>query len=89
MARTKDSKNNKTYHFVVYYKHDPDDESEEPKKKYYMKTEDISQDFGICRSTIYNYYTNVNNKKKNKVIQSIEKLAEPVQKYKKIEVVFD
>ena len=33
-----------------------------------MKTEDISADFGICRSTIYNYYTNVNNKKKNKAI---------------------
>jgi|TARA_R100001594_G_scaffold5144_1_gene16506 hypothetical protein len=87
MGRTKDSKNNKTYHFVVYYKCDPDEE--EIHKKYYMKTEDITEDFGICRSTIYNYYTNVNNKKKNKAIQSIEKLSTPVQKYKKIEVVFD
>jgi len=56
-----------------------------------MRTEDITSDFGICRSTIYNYYTKVygENKKKNKVIQSIEKLSTPLQKYKKIEVVFD
>lgn len=91
MPRTKDAKNGKTYHFVVWYKENPEDEEEEPKKKYYMRTEDITADFGICRSTIYNYYTKVygENKRKNKTIQSIEKLSTPLQKYKKIEVVFD
>ena len=45
MPRTKDAKNGKTYHFVVWYKENPADEEEEPKKKYYMRTEDITADF--------------------------------------------
>ena len=90
MPRTKDSTNESNYHFLVYYKEDPNSD-EEARKKYYKTTNDISEDFGISRSTIYNYYTKVidPSKKRNKSIQRIEKLSTPLPIYKKILVSFD
>ena len=90
MPRTRESCNESNYHFLVYYKEDPNS-NEEAKKKYYKTTNDISTDFGISRSTIYNYYTKVldPSKKRNKTIQRIEKLATPLPIYKKIMVNFD
>jgi hypothetical protein len=90
MPRTKESINSSNYHFVVWYKANPETD-EEPKRKYYMTTNDITSDFGICRSTVYNYYTKVYNydNKKNKTIIKIDKLITPIPVYKKIMVSFD
>ena len=90
MPRTKDSANESNYHFLVYYKEDPESD-EEDRKKYYKTNSDIRKEFGISRSTIYNYYTKVidPSKKRNKSIQRIEKLSTPLPIYKKIMVDFD
>lgn len=90
MPRTKNSKNSNNYHFIVWYKDDPDDET--PQKKYFKTTKEITEEFGVCRSTIYNYYTKVyslDSKKKNKIITGIDKLSTPIPIYKKILVEFD
>tara|TARA_R110002126_G_scaffold286395_1_gene438064 strand:- start:260 stop:535 length:276 start_codon:yes stop_codon:yes gene_type:complete len=91
MPRTKEAPNTSNYHFVVWYKADPDS-NEEPKRKYYKTSSDITSDFGICRSTIYNYYTKVfdaDSRRKNRTVCGIDKLVTPVPAYKKIEVTFD
>jgi ACT domain-containing protein len=93
MPRRSESKNCSNYHFIVHYNDNPEEELTEDslKKKYYKTTNDITNDFGISRSTIYNYYTNINPDKlrKNKTVQKIEKLQSPVPIYKKILVDFD
>ena len=93
MPRRSESKNCSNYHFIVHYNDSglAENEEENIKKKYYKTTNDITNDFGISRSTIYNYYTNINPEKirKNKTVQKIEKLQTPIPIYKKILVDFD
>ena len=88
MPRTKDSANESNYHFLVYYKEDPESD-EEDRKKYYKTTSDISKEFGISRSTIYNYYMNLSANRTKQNILKIEKLSPPIQRFKKIVVDFD
>jgi hypothetical protein len=92
MGRSKDSENQSNYHFVVWFRKDPTSMDETPTKKYYRTTAEIQKDFGICRSTVYNFYTKVindKNKRKTQAIVAIDKLATPVPIYKKIMVTFD
>ena len=86
------SLNTSNYHFVVWYKKDPTSVDEIPSKKYYKTTAEIQKDFGICRSTVYNFYTKVGgpkNVKKTHPITGIDKLVTPLPVFKKIMVTFD
>jgi len=85
MGRSKNSKNHNTYHYKVEYV----DYFEGQTEKLFRTVEDIQSIFKISRSSVYNYYMNVNKKKQHDVIINIQKLSPPIERFKRIVVDFD
>ncbi len=85
MGRSRNSKNQNTYHYKVIYQ----DYFEGRTEKLFRTVDDIQEIFKISRSSVYNYYMKVNKNKKHDVIHEIEKLNPPIQRFKRIVVDFD
>ena len=86
MPRTKDSLNNSTYHYSVRYNNFFTGEVEE---KLFRTSKEIEETFNLSKATIYNYYMGISKRKHKKNILSIEKLKEPVERFKRILVEFE